>query len=97
METGDSQTEDLQSPVILHCPNDARPNNRRKSHPSVQTFNKENVIIILMLSVSSVNRVTPCTGDVLAGKGKLRLNLRLNVFAEGFNLALVSGETREEF
>ena len=69
METGDSQTEDLQSPVILHCPNDARPNNRRKSHPSVQTFNKENVIIILMLSVSSVNRVTPCTGDVLAGKG----------------------------
>ena len=33
----------------------------------------------------------------LAGKGKLRLNFRLNVFAEGFNLALVSGETREEF
>ena len=33
----------------------------------------------------------------LARKGKLRLNLGLNVFAEGFNLALVSGETREEF
>ena len=33
----------------------------------------------------------------LPGKDELAVNLRLNVFTEGFNLPLVSGEPREEF